>query len=75
MRRMKYSTECNQIKVEKTRFEKVNRKNDVIHDAQKVIWDIILKKIGDIGKFGDVGPPVVLTNHDRSKLWPDEHFF
>jgi hypothetical protein len=27
----------NQIKVEKTRFDKVNPDNDVIHEAQKVI--------------------------------------
>ena len=37
MRRIKYFTKSNQIKLEKTRFGKVNPKNDVIHDAQKVI--------------------------------------
>jgi hypothetical protein len=37
MRRIKYSTEGNQIKVERTGFGKVNPENDVIHDAQKVI--------------------------------------
>ena len=45
MRRIKYSTKGNQIKVEKTRFGKVNPENDVIHDAQKVILDINLQKI------------------------------
>jgi hypothetical protein len=35
MRRIKYSTKGDQIKVEKTRFGKVNPENDVIHDAQK----------------------------------------
>ena len=38
-----------------TRFEIVNPGNDVIHDAQKVIWDINLLKFGDIGKFCDIG--------------------
>ena len=37
MRRIKYSNKRNQIKIEKTRFEKVNPETDVIHDAQKVI--------------------------------------
>jgi hypothetical protein len=37
MRRIKYLTEGNQRKVEKTRFGKVNPENDVIHDAQKVM--------------------------------------
>ena len=37
MRKIKYSTKGNQIKVKKTKFEKVNPENDVIHDAQKVI--------------------------------------
>ena len=45
MRRIKYSTKSNQIKVEKTRFGKVNSENDVIHDGQKVIWNINFKKI------------------------------
>jgi hypothetical protein len=55
MRRIKYSTKGNQIKVKKNRFDLVNPENDVIHDAQKVIWNINLKKIGDIGKFGQIG--------------------
>ena len=55
MRRIKYSTKSNQIKVEKTRFGEVNSENDVIHDAQKVIWDIKKSK-----KFGDIGPPCTL---------------
>jgi hypothetical protein len=37
MRRIKYSTKGNQIKVEKTRFGIVNSEHDVIHDDQKVI--------------------------------------
>ena len=37
MQRIKYFTKGTQIKVEKTRFEKINVENDVIHDAQKVI--------------------------------------
>jgi hypothetical protein len=45
MCRIKYSTKGNQIKVEKNRFEIVNPENDVIHDGQKLIWDINLKKI------------------------------
>ena len=44
MRRIEYSTKCNQIKVEKTRFGKGNPENDVIQDAQKVILDLNLKK-------------------------------
>jgi hypothetical protein len=37
MRGIKYSTKGNTIKVEKTGFWKVNPKNDIIHDAQKLI--------------------------------------
>jgi hypothetical protein len=36
MRRIKYCTKGNQIKVEKTKLGKVNPENDVIHDAKKV---------------------------------------
>ena len=36
---IKNSTKVNQIKVEETRFGRVNPANDVIHDTQKVIWD------------------------------------
>ena len=49
MRRSKYCTKGNQIKVKLTRLGKVNPENDVIHDAQKVIWDIKKSK-----KFGDI---------------------
>ena len=45
MRKIKYSAERNQIKVEKNKFGKFNLKNDVIHDALKVICDRNLKKI------------------------------
>jgi hypothetical protein len=37
MRGIKYLTEGHEIKVENTRFEKVNPENDVIHDAQNLI--------------------------------------
>ena len=37
MRKIKYFTRDNQIKVKKTRFGEVNPENDVIHDARKVI--------------------------------------
>jgi hypothetical protein len=37
MRRVKYDTKGNQIKVRNTRFGRVNSENDLIYDAQKVI--------------------------------------
>jgi hypothetical protein len=37
MRGISYWTKRNQIKVEKSKFEKVNPENDVIFDGQKVI--------------------------------------
>ena len=53
MNRIKYFS--NQIKDEKTRFGKGNLENDVIHDAQKGIWDKNLEKFSGIGKFGVFG--------------------
>ena len=52
MRRIKYSTKGNQIKVEKTRFRKVKPENDVILDAKSNQRD---KPQKNIGKFGDIG--------------------
>jgi hypothetical protein len=44
MRKIVYSTERNQIKVEKSESGKLNHENDVIHDANKVICDMNHKK-------------------------------
>ena len=64
MRRIEYSTKSNQIKVEKTTFWKVNPENDVIHDAQKVVWDI--KFILQISKkFGDIGTASILAKNRK----------
>jgi hypothetical protein len=63
MRRIEYSTESDQIKVERTWLGKLNLQNDGIYDAQKVIWDINLKKIGNIGKFGDIGTGSIIAKN------------
>jgi hypothetical protein len=43
MRRMNYSTKRNQMEVLKSKFGKLSLQNDVIHEANKVNWN--LKKI------------------------------
>jgi hypothetical protein len=55
---IKYSTKGNHIKIEKTRFGKVNPENDVIHDAKEVIWDINLKKSRRYWA-SDIGPAIL----------------
>jgi hypothetical protein len=57
MRGIKYLTERNQTKIQKTRFEKLNLENDVINDALKVISKKNFKLCepsNDIGTFGDM---------------------
>ena len=45
MRRIKYSTKHFQAKIQKSRFEIFYLKNDVIHDAIKVICNKNLKRL------------------------------
>ena len=49
--RIKYSTKLNQIQVDKSKFEKFNLENDVIHDAHDVICNRNLQKIRRNGAF------------------------
>ena len=58
MRKIKYFIKRSQLKVEKSRFEKFNHENDVIHDAFKVICNRNLEKFGE---FGDIGTGSILA--------------
>ena len=58
MCRINYSAKRNQIKVKNSKFGKFNLENDLIHDADKVIFNRnFKKKIGNIGTFADILAP------------------
>ena len=68
MRKIKFFTKHNQIKVKKSKFEQLNLKNDVIHDASKEIWNQNLKKISaTLGIFGNIGTEsICLKNRETA---------
>jgi hypothetical protein len=56
MCKITFSTKRNQIKFQKSRFGKIHLKN----------IDNIVDFIRDVGKFGDIGPPVRVLPHQKN---------